>query len=196
MGPPGFEFPTVTGPIEKLRLLMLVPERCPSRSRSRTTPHPLSFVSALRLRASRPWSGARPVCGPGAWFGGFSSPPSHVEVIRSLKFLGEPRCEHAPLSDPDPVTRPRFSASHCCLPHRADGVGFRVTSLNFGAPLRGLLTRCVRFARRVTPRRRNTRFQPGTTLCWTGLGPVGLSLKGFRRCSLSYVIVFPPSEAS
>jgi hypothetical protein len=151
MGPPGFEFPTVIGRIEKLRLLMLVRERCPSRSRSRTTPHRLVSVSALLLRASRCWSGARPLCGPGAWFGGFSSPPLHVEVIRSLKFLGEPLCEHAPLYDPDPVTRLRFSAKPLLPSTRADGVGFRVTSLNFGAPSRGLFTRCVRFAWRVTP---------------------------------------------
>ena len=174
---------------------MLVRQRCPCRSRSRTTSHRLVFVSALQLRASRRRSGARSAFRPGAWLGGFSSPPSHVEVIRSLKFLGDPWCEHAPLYDPDPVARLRFSPSHCCLPRLQDGVGFRVTLLCFGAPSRGLFTRCVRFVRRVTPRRRNTRFQPGTTLCWTGFGPVGLSMKGFRRWALTYLIVFPLSEA-
>ena len=101
-----------------------------------------------------------------------------MEVARSPKFLGEPRCEHAQPSDPGPVTHNRFSVSHYCLPHR---LRRRLLGqcADFGAQSRSLFTRCVRFAREGHPSERKTRFQPGTTLCWTGFGPVGFSIGRF-----------------
>jgi len=57
---------------------------------------------------------------------------------------------------------------------------------DFGAQSRGLFTRCVHFTPWVTPRQRNTRFQPGTTLCWTGLRPVGSRWKVSNSDSLCH----------
>ena len=66
----------------------------------------------------------------------------------SPKFLGEPRCEHAPLSDPGPVpcNRVQSVVLHLTAAFRLvrgrrlpDHVTF------FEAPSRSLLTRCVRF---------------------------------------------------
>ena len=71
--------------------------------------------------------------------------------LRSPKFPGEPRREHAPHFDPGPVTHNRFSVRHFCLPPRPRR-RLPGDMRNFGALSRSLFTRCVRFAPRVFPR--------------------------------------------
>jgi len=173
---------------------MLVRQRCPSRSRSRTTSHRFAFVSALALRASPRLPGARPVFGPGAWFGGFSFPPSHVEVIRSLKFLGEPHCEHAPLSDPDPVTCPRFSACHCCLP-RCGWCRLPDHIAGFRSSHHAACSLAVYASPGESPLRPQHSLPAGHHPLLDRFRTCRVLYEGFRRCALTYVIVLPLSEA-
>jgi hypothetical protein len=162
---------------------MLVPEHCPSRSRSRTTSHrlfscPLSYFEP-------------PAAGPvhdqssGRELGSAASPPRLFTWKSSgLSSSSENPCVNMPRSTTPTLSlalgfRPATAAFHigreCRLPGNV-------------AVFRGSITRPVhslcmlRLESRLSPR--NTRFQPGTTLCWIGLGPIGLSMKGFRLCSL------------
>lgn len=153
----------------------------------------LRLLSSCRshLRASLRRQ-ALPDRGPGAWSGGISSPPLHVEVVRSPKFLGEPQGEHAPPSDPGPVTHNRFSVASLLPSAPAYGVGFRATCRFRGSITRPAHSLCT-LRPEGRPSRRNTRFQPGTTLCWTGFGPVGFSLKGFGQCARSTTSSSSPS---
>jgi hypothetical protein len=88
-------------------------------------------------------------------------------------------CERALFLDP--------GGTACARPLRRRGTAFRyghhVGSRDyddFGAQSHGPLTRCLRFAGRVTPAPRKTRFRPLAKLCRTGLVTRRVSSKGFR----------------
>ena len=118
-----------------------------------TTLAPSVFVSLCT--ASLPPPDRRcPSKGPEPWSGGRSSPPHHVEAVRSPKFLGEPQCEHAPLSDPGPVTHNRFSVASLLPSAPAYGVGFRAT-----CRFRGSMTRPAHSLCTLRPRRSPLRTQ-------------------------------------
>jgi hypothetical protein len=96
-------------------------------------------------------------------------------------------CARAPLSDPGGTSAP----GHCgasMLP---------VTYISAPAPTigsfealsRGIRTRCLRFAGRVAPPPRKTRFRLVASLCRAGLPPAGSATEGFRRPTSSR----PPS---
>jgi len=181
------EFPAFFGRIEKLRLLMLRPTRY--RSRARFVTSGVSFPCSSRSFTEPPGSSA-----DAASFPGLELVPA-VAPFRSV--TGEhqvsqvPRralYEHAPLFDPGPVVRNRFSASACCLP-----LGVTASADGRYPLFRGSITRPVHSlcTLHVTgrPVPRNTRFQPGTTLCWTGFDLSALA-EGFQLC-FDYLIVFP-----
>src|SRR5205823_4747123 len=56
---------------------------------------------------------------------------------------------------------------------------------DFGAQWHGPLTRCLRFAARVTPAPRKTRFRPLARLCRAGLVTRKVPSKGFRATHAS-----------
>ena len=100
------------------------------------------------------------------------------EMAGPPRFLGDPR-ERAPFSDP--------GGTACARPSRRRGAAFRhgqavgSRDLNdFGAPWRGPLTRCLRFAAPVTRSPRKTRFRPLAKLCRAGLVTRRVPTKGFR----------------
>ena len=78
-------------------------------------------------------------------------------------------CAHALLSDPGGLVAPSHSARRFCLPLlRRRRLPPRIL---FGAPSHGLRTRCLRFAARVAPGPRKTRFRLVASLCRAGLFP-------------------------
>src|SRR5215510_11069359 len=94
---------------------------------------------------------------PGPWSP--VDPPGMCRRRRETSQVsGEPLCMRAPLCDPGGPTRPCLGrASRCCLPafpHRQPH-----ENRTFEAPSRGPHTCCLRFAGRVTPPPRKTRFQ-------------------------------------
>lgn len=80
--------------------------------------------------------------------------------------------EHAPLFDPGPVRSTRFSVSDCCLPLGANASASGPHPLFRGSITQPVHSLCTLHST-GHPAKRNTRFQPGTTLCWTGFVPVG-----------------------
>ena len=63
------------------------------------------------------------------------------------------------------------------------------TQTHFGAQSQGFDTRCLRFAGRVTPPRRQTRFRLPARLCRTGLATRRVPPKGFRAASYMLVLL-------
>jgi len=101
------------------------------------------------------------------------------------------QCVHAPLFDPGPVRCTRFFCISLLPSAQGDGVGFRATS-----PISGLIhaacSLAVYTSRNGSPRSRaTTRFQPGTTLCWSGFGPVGSHRKVSDSDLISSSFPFP-----
>ena len=68
-------------------------------------------------------------------------------------------------------------------------------SSHFGAQSHGPLTRCLRFAARVTPAPRKTRFRPLARLYRTGLVTRRVPTKGFRVTSLPPFPSFPGARS-
>jgi len=99
--------------------------RCLYRSRRVTTFAPLAVFVSL-INSSLPRRACAAHRGPGAWLWRRLLPASSRGSIRSPKFLGEPRCEHAPLCDPGPVTPNRFQRATSAF-HLGQGVGFQAT---------------------------------------------------------------------
>lgn len=102
-----------------------------------------------------------------------------TENQRSPRFLGEPlpAC---------PALRPRWTAGSSPLSPPAMLPSARKTtsapqSLHFGAQSRGLLAPCVRFADRLTPAPRNTRFRLVASLCRSGTFTRRVPLEAFRQ---------------
>ena len=74
----------------------------------------------------------------------------HVEASGSPRFLGNPSCSHAPLSDPGgPAQSHRLDWTDTAF-RIPDDVG-PAFNRAFEALSRGLTARCLRFATRVTP---------------------------------------------
>ncbi len=173
---------------------MLVRKRSPSRSRSRTTPHRLVScpLSCFELPAAGPVHDQS----AGRELGSAASPPrlftwKSSGLSSSSEFPGV----NMPRS-PTPTLWLAFGFRQChyCLP-----LAGWCRLPGHVAVFRGSITRPVHSLCTLRPEshpsKRNTRFQPGTTLCWAGFGPAGLSMKGFRLCVLTYLIVFLLSEA-
>ena len=100
-----------------------------------------------------------------------------------------------------PALRPRWdrtrqarllsTARRCCLPHIPHAVGSH-DNRPFGALSHGLHTRCLRFAVRVAPTPRKTRFRLPATLCRAGLAARWVLNVRFRRCFLRWPHRSPP----
>ena len=94
-------------------------------------------------------------------------------VVRASQVPGGPSCGRALLSDPGetPRTWP-VAALGCCLPllvRRRLSRRFN----SFGAQSHGPPTRCLRFAARVAPAPRKTRFRLVASFAGRGLNPQG-----------------------
>jgi hypothetical protein len=116
---------------------------------------------------------ARSVCSSGA-----PVRNSQVETTGPPGFLEDP---HARMPrSPTPARPPRqaIAASRYCLPPIRDGDGSRIWY--FGAQSRSLRARCLRFAARVTPQPRKTRFRPVANLRRAGMVTCWVSQKGFK----------------
>jgi len=83
------------------------------------------------------------------------------------------------------------TARRCCLPNIPHAVGSH-DNRPFGAPSHGLHTRCLRFAVRVAPTPRKTRFRLPATLCRAGLAARWVLNVRFRRCFLRWSHRSPP----
>lgn len=127
-----------------------------------------------RFRLSGPF--ARPDGPAGGFHCRWPLPASSRGDDRASQVPGEPQYEHAPLFDPGGTSGPGRS--------RYADVAFRVNDTvgshkykPFGALSRGLPTRCLRFAARVTPRPRKTRFRPSASLAGQDWLPAGFQCK-------------------
>jgi hypothetical protein len=118
------EFPTLTGTIEKLRPLETHSLNCPSRSPSVTN---VRAAVLYRSHFEPPSTGSAASFRAWSLFRRRLLPASLRGSPRSPKFLGEPRCEHALLFDPGPVTPNRFLCESLLPSTATDGVGFRAT---------------------------------------------------------------------
>ena len=121
---------------------------------------PVLVFRSRGSRAPRPRAGASlPGC-PSRTFG--------TETTRVPRFLGKSRCVHAPLSDPGELFTPGLSRRVDAAFRWTNDVGTR-GYFPLGAQSRGLPAPCVRFAGRITPPPRNTRFRLVASLCRAGL---------------------------
>ena len=147
-------------------------------------PVPPRFVSFTRP-VSRSHLGFAPMVagcadhGPGV---GHPVPPAGNcrEGGGASQVPGEPQGERAPFSDPGGFA--------CARPWRRRDAAFRFEynvgsreSLHFGAQWRGPFTGCLRFAARVTPAPRKTRFRLLARLCRTGVDTPQGSNEKFPR---------------
>ena len=130
-------------------------------------------LRCLRLAVSRSHPCFAPVAagcaghGPGV---GHPVPPAGTcrEDGGASQVPGGPLCERALFSDPGGIA--------CARPLRRRDAAFRYYNnvgsrdfLHFGAPSHGPFTGCLRFAVRVTPAPRKTRFRPLAKLCRAGV---------------------------
>src|SRR5690606_34200567 len=122
---------------------------------------------------------------PAAWATSQTAPapsPSQRRNQRPPRFLGNPSLACLAL-------RPRWTAGSSPLSAPAMLPSARKTtsaprSLHFGAQSRGLLAPCARFAARLAPAPRNTRFQLVASLCWSGTLTRRVPLEAFRQIIL------------
>jgi len=128
---------------------------CRSRASFLTSDVLLSLLRPALLRASRFAGRRRLLPEPGACSSGCSVPLFHVENIRSPKFLGEPSVNMPRSSTPALSDALGSSASHCCLPHEGDGVGFRAMSFISGL-IHAACSLAVYTSRNGSPRSRAT----------------------------------------
>ena len=129
----------------------------------------LCFAPATSSASPR----ARSVCSSGAPLRKLSGRDDRASWVP-----GRPPCPHAPLFDPGGTSTP----GHCgvsVLPSALrDGVGSRIWY--FEAQSRSLRARCLRFAARVTPQPRKTRFRQVANLRRAGMVTCWVSQKGFK----------------
>ena len=102
-------------------------------------------------------------------------PASRRGNDRASQVPGRPQCVRALLSDPNEVECPRQSGSLDVAFRNSNNVGLRHFD-NYGAQSHGPHARCLRFAARVTPEPRKTRFRlvashyrAGLATCWVAL---------------------------
>ena len=175
VGPVG-SVPQVRRYYEALRLPAVRPAslRSPSARGYRRAPMG-SLRSGPRCAPRRP--GELPSASP-TW------PLPSTETTGPPRFLGNPFV-HVPRSS-TPVGRERSTD------YRVPDAAFRITKgvgpttrYAFGALSRSPRTRCLRFARRVTPDGHKTRFRLPSRLGRTGLATRWVPLRGFIRSSES-----------
>jgi hypothetical protein len=144
--------------------------------------HPSARVSPARGRAL-------PRAAFWSWLPGISSREQSVETAGSPTFLGNPHCALALLSDPG-----RTNASGHAMrrrgPRCVHDEGSRIRT--FEAQSHGFGTGCLRFAVRVTPAPRKTRFRLLAKLFRTGLITRRVPTKGFTM----YPTCDPPFPSS
>ena len=121
-----------------------------------------------------------------------------LEATGPLKFLGNP-CVRALFSDPGGTFAPgqelaeigeHSAARRCGLPLLVQRRLPRIGS--FEAPWHGPHTRCLRFAGRIAPPPRKTRFRPLARLCRTGCCLLQGSNERFQLHALSLSASHPP----
>ena len=113
---------------------------------------------------------------------------SRMETAGPLKFLEDP-CVRALLSDPGGTFTPGHTACRCGLPLLAQRRLPRLGS--FEAQSHGPHTRCLRFAGRITPPPRKTRFRLSATLCRTGCFLLQGPNERFQPCLTTSPPPFP-----
>lgn len=98
---------------------------------------------------------------PGIFFSGFPyAVPLFEESGRSPMFVANPPCQHAPLFDPGGARGPwHFFVGPLVLPSGVNTPSAFPISIFRGCITRPASTRCLRFAVRVAPPPRKTRFQ-------------------------------------
>jgi len=130
-----------------------------------------------RTRVSLPQGGVPPR-GPGVVH---PVPPAGVFLgdDRVSHVPGEPSCAYALLFDPG---RSRHPTTRCIVtaPAKIHNEG-PCNSTHFGAQSHGLSTHCLRFAGRVAPPPRKTRFRLLVRLYRAGLATHRVPAKGFER---------------
>jgi hypothetical protein len=115
-----------------------------------------------------------------------------VEAAGPPRFLGNPR-ERILLSDPGGIAHARPLRRRDAAFRPYYDVGSREVGY-FGAPSHDPLTRCLRFAARVAPGPRKTRFRLLARLCRTGLVTRRVPAKGFCATSLPPFPSFPGAQ--
>jgi hypothetical protein len=169
-----------------------VPPRHRYYSTLRLPSTPPAALRLLRLAVSRRHPRFAPVAtgcaGHGPGVGHPVLPPGLTEKMEGPPRFLEDLRERAPFSDPGGIADARPWRRRDAAFRSEDNVGSRELN-DFGAPWRGPLTRCLRFAAPVTRAPRKTRFRPLARLCRTGLVTRRVPSKGFR-CR------FPLSQAS
>jgi hypothetical protein len=114
---------------------------------------------------------------PLAWASHRCPPATCRGVVWASQVPGPPSCVRAPLFDPGETPGlGRVSAQRCCLP-LAERRRLSRSIKSFEAPSRGPHTRCLRFAARLSPAPRKTRFRLGPSFAGRGLNPQGGSPK-------------------
>ena len=142
-------------------------------------------------RVSFPWP-------PGASAAGlelvtrFLRPGLTAEAAGPPRFLGDP-CERALFFDPGGIADARPLRRRDAAFRQLHDVGSR--EQDFGAQWHGPLTGCLRFAVRVTPAPRKTRFRLLAKLCRAGLVTRGVPSKGFCVTSLPPFPSFPGARS-
>ena len=147
-----------------------------SESPSPVPPHIVAFVrryrGCTRISLPEPPSASAPGL---ELVTRYLRPGLTMEAKGPPRFLGNPR-ERALFSDPGGIVgaRPlrRHDAAFRCLNH----VGSRENN-HFGAQSHGPFTRCLRFAVRVTPSPRKTRFRLLASFAGRGWLPAGFHRK-------------------
>jgi len=144
---------------------------------------PPAALRCLRLAVSRSHPRFAPVAagcagrGPGVGHPGL--PPGFAEKMEGPpRFLEDPRAR-ALLSDPGGIACARPLRRRDAAFRHFNNVGSRDDD-DFGAQSHGPFTRCLRFAARVTPAPRKTRFRLLAKLCRAGLVTRRVPTKGFR----------------
>jgi hypothetical protein len=132
--------------------------------------------------------------GPGACLCRLPLPALGVETTGSPRFLEGPQRVHALLFDPGGTGGARldlFYGTPMLPSDLNDAVGSH-DSMPFGAQSHSLHTRCLRFAVRVAPAPRKTRFRLLARLCRAGLTTRWVLSVRFLRCFLRRPHRSPP----
>jgi hypothetical protein len=167
-GPSG-RFPRFQGTTRRSDSPSPVPPRFVAFARPVSRSHP-AFAPAAAGCAGR---------GPGV---GNPVPPSgsHREGEGASQVPGEPRCERALFFDPGGIVGARPLRRHDAAFRHFNNVGSR-GYIRIGAQWHGPLAGCLRFAGRVAPAPRKTRFRSLAKLSRAGVGPPQGPYERFRR---------------
>jgi hypothetical protein len=140
-----------------------------SDSPSPVPPHFVAFARPVS-RSHRDFAHMAAGCvGHGPGVGDPASRPGATEKVRGLPGSWVPRYGRAPLSDPGGIAGARPSRRRGAAFLHEHDVGSREYD-DFGAQSHGPSTGCLRFAGRVGPSPRQTRFRLLAKLCRAGVG--------------------------